>query len=179
MRKKQVLVGVLAAIIATAAMVNYNNQPGVEVSGEIVENDGESKYVSSLVDNLDAINSNSSEFSDAYFVSARLERDKTFGEQIEIQENILYNDKADENAKKLAQEQINSISNNLTKEMSIETLLEAKGFDECIAIINEPSVNVVVKSMEELSVAQVAQIQNIVMREANATAENIHIVTKK
>lgn len=179
LRKKQVLVCVLAAIIGTAAMVNYNSQPGVEVSGEIVENDGESKYVSSLVDNLEAVNSDSSELSDAYFVSARLERDRTFGEQIEIQENILYNEKSDENAKKIAQEQINAISNNLTKEMSIETLLEAKGFEECIAIINEPSVNVVVKSMEELSVAQVAQIQNIVMREANAEAQNIHIVTKK
>ncbi len=40
-------------------------------------------------------------------------------------------------------------------------------------------MNVVVKSMDELSVAQVAQIQNIVMREANANAENIHIVTKR
>ena len=112
MRKKQVLVCVLAAIIGTAAMVNYNSQPGVEVSGEIVESDGGSKYVTSLVDNLDAINSDSSELSDAYFVSARLERDRTFGEQIEIQENILYNEKADENSKKIAQEQINAISNN-------------------------------------------------------------------
>ena len=176
-RKKHALVGVLAAIIATAAMVNYNNQPGVEVSGEIVNYDGESKYVSGLVDNLSAINS--SEVSDAYFVSARLERDRTFGEQVELQESILYNEKSDENTKKMAQEQINCISNNLTKEMSIETLLQAKGFEDCIAIINEPNVNVVVKSMDELSVAQVAQIQNIVMREANANAENIHIVTKK
>lgn len=176
-RKKHALVGVLAAIIATAAMINYNNQPGVEVSGEIVNYDGESKYVSGMVDNLSAINS--AEVSDAYFVSARLERDRTFGEQVELQESILYNEKSDENTKKMAQEQINCISNNLTKEMSIETLLQAKGFEDCIAIINEPNVNVVVKSMDELSVAQVAQIQNIVMREANANAENIHIVTKR
>ena len=176
-RKKHALVGVLAAIIATAAMINYNNQPGVEVSGEMVNYDGESKYVSEMVDNLSAINS--AEVSDAYFVSARLERDRTFGEQVELQESILYNEKSDENTKKMAQEQINCISNNLTKEMSIETLLQAKGFEDCIAIINEPNVNVVVKSMDELSVAQVAQIQNIVMREANANAENIHIVTKR
>ena len=176
-RKKHALVGVLAAIIATAAMINYNNQPGIEVSGEIVNYDGESKYVSEMVDNLSAINS--AEVSDAYFVSARLERDRTFGEQVELQESILYNEKSDENTKKMAQEQINCISNNLTKEMSIETLLQAKGFEDCIAIINEPNVNVVVKSMDELSVAQVAQIQNIVMREANANAENIHIVTKR
>ena len=49
--------------------------------------------------------------------------------------------------------------------MSIETLLKAKGFEDTIALINEPNVNVVVKSIEELNVAQVAQIQNIVMRE--------------
>ena len=48
-----------------------------------------------------------------------------------------------------------------------------------MTIVNVTNVNVVVKSMDELSVAQVAQIQNIVMREANANAENIHIVTKK
>ena len=80
--------------------------------------------------------------------------------------------------KKIAQEQINHISNNLNKEMSIETLLKAKGFDDSVAIINEDNVNVVVKSVEELDVAQVAQIQNIVMREAGARAEDIHIVTK-
>lgn len=177
--KKQVLLGALGTTLAVAAVVNYSNQPTTEVSGEILDYSGESKYVSSLVDNLDAINSNATELSDAYFVSARLERDRTYSEQIEIQEGILYNDKSDENVKKIAQEQINCISNNLTKEMSIETLLKAKGFEDTIAIINEPSVNVVVKSMEELNVAQVAQIQNVVMREANSRAENIHIITKK
>lgn len=178
-RKKQVLLGILGVMLLVGAFVNYTNQPTVEVSGEIVENDGESKYVASLVENLEAVNSNTSELSDAYFVSAKLERDRTFGEKIEIQESILYNEKSDENAKKVAQEQINCISNNLTREMSIETLLKAKGFEDTIAIINEPSVNVVVKSMEELSVAQVAQIQSVVMREADAKAEDIHIVTKK
>ena len=87
-RKKHALVGVLAAIIATAAMINYNNQPGVEVSGEIVNYDGESKYVSGMVENLSAINSNSTELSDAYFVSARIERDRTFGEQVELQDGL-------------------------------------------------------------------------------------------
>ena len=179
MRKKHVLAGVLGVTLVMAGIINFSNQPGVEVSGDIVENKGEASFVSNMVDNLEAVNSNTSELTDAYFVSARLERDRTYGEQIEIQENILYNEKSDENAKKIAQEQINYISNNLTKEMSIETLLKAKGFDDTIAIINDPNVNVVVKAMEELNVAQVAQIQNIVMREANAKPENIHIVTKK
>ena len=177
-RKKHVLAGVLGVTLVAAGVVNYRNQPGVEVSGDIVDNSGEAAFVSSMVDNLSAVDSGSTELADAYFVSAKLERDRTYGEQIEIQENILYNEKSDDNMKKIAQEQINHISNNLNKEMSIETLLKAKGFDDSVAIINDESVNVVVKSVEELDVAQVAQIQNIVMREAGARAENIHIVTK-
>jgi len=177
-RKKHILAGVLGVTLVAAGAINYKNQPGVEVSGEIVTNTGDAAFVSNMVDNLSAVNSGNHELSDAYFVSAKLERDRTYGEQVEIQENILYNEKSDENMKKIAQEQINHISNNLNKEMSIETLLKAKGFDDSIAIINEDNVNVVVKSMEELDIAQVAQIQNIVMREAGARAENIHIVTK-
>ncbi len=178
MRKKHILAGVLGVTLVMAGVINFSSQPGVEVSGDIIDNTGEATFVSNMVDNLEAANYNSGELSDAYFVSARLERDRTYGEQVEIQENILYNEKSDDNMKKIAQEQINEISNNLNKEMSIETLLKAKGFEDTVAIINDDSVNVVVKATEELNVAQVAQIQNIVMREANARAENIHIVTK-
>jgi len=175
--KKNILVGVLGATLVMAGVVNYTNQSTVEVSGDMTSTLGEASYVSGMVDNLDG--SRLEELADAYFVSARIERDKTYGEKIEVQENILYNEKSDEEMKKTAQEQINCISNNLTKEMSIETLLKAKGFEDSIALINEPNVNVVVKAVEELNVAQVAQIQNIVMREANAKPENIHIVTKR
>jgi stage III sporulation protein AH len=175
-RKKHILAGVLGVALVTAGIINYGNQPGIEVSGDIVPNTGEASSVSEVVGNLEV--TSPSNIGDAYFVSAKLERDRTYGEQIEIQENILYNEKSDDNMKKIAQEQINHISNNLNKEMSIETLLKAKGFDDTVAIINDDSVNVVVKSMEELGIAEVAQIQNIVMRESGASAENIHIVTK-
>ena len=177
-RKKHVVAGVLGVTLVAAGVINVRSQPGVTVSGDIIENSNEAQFVSSMVDNISAADLSGTELSDAYFVSAKLERDRTYGERIEIQEDILYNEKSDENMKKVAQEQINHISNNLTKEMSIETLLKAKGFDDSVAIINDDSVNVVVKSLEELNVAQVAQIQNIVMREAGARAENIHIVTK-
>jgi len=177
-RKKHVLAGVLGITLVAAGLINVRSQPGIEVSGDIVDNTGEATFVSNMVDNISAVDTSNTELTDAYFVSAKLERDRTYGEQIEIQESILYNEKSDENMKKIAQEQINYISNNLNKEMSIETLLKAKGFDDSVAIINEDNVNVVVKAMEELDVAQVAQIQNIVMREAGARAENIHIVTK-
>lgn len=179
LHKKHILVWTLCAVLVMAGIINYTNQPGTEVSGSITGSIGEASFVANMVDNLVPTNSDSNELSDAYFVSARLERDKTYGEQIETQENILYNENSDENMKKIAQEQINNVTNNLTKSMSIETLLKAKGFEDTIAIINDASVNVVVKSLEELNVAEVAQIQNIVMREANSSPENIHIVTKK
>jgi len=62
--------------------------------------------------------------------------------------------------------------------MTIESLLEAKGFSDVLALINDENVNVVVKTAEELNISQVAQIQSVVMREADAKPENIHIITK-
>ena len=61
----------------------------------------------------------------------------------------------------------------------MSAFLVPKGFNDVLAIINDENVNVIVKTNEELSVAQIAQIQNIVMREADSKAEDIHIVTKR
>ena len=47
-----------------------------------------------------------------------------------------------------------------------------------IAIINNDNVNVVVDSKEELNVASVAQIQNIIQTEVGTPVENIRIIQK-
>ena len=61
--------------------------------------------------------------------------------------------------------------------MIAENLIVAKGFEDVVIFVNEESVSVVIKS-EELKEEQVAQIQNIVSRELNVSAEKIHISNK-
>lgn len=62
------------------------------------------------------------------------------------------------------------------KEAAAEILLEAKGFSDVVVSINNDAVDVVVNAAE-LTEAQRAQIEDIVKRKTDITAENIVIST--
>lgn len=62
------------------------------------------------------------------------------------------------------------------KETAAEILLEAKGFDDAIVSIDGGSVDVVVNT-SELTEAQRAQIEDIVIRKTGVSADAIIIST--
>ena len=62
------------------------------------------------------------------------------------------------------------------REVAAEVLLQAKGFTDVVVSINGDCVDVVV-NMQELSEAQLAQIEDIVKRKTQTGAENITIST--
>ena len=62
------------------------------------------------------------------------------------------------------------------KETAAEILLEAKGFDNAIVSIDGDSVDVVV-SAAELTEAQRAQIEDIVIRKTGVSADSVIIST--
>ena len=62
------------------------------------------------------------------------------------------------------------------KETAAEILLEAKGFEDAIVSIDGGNVDVVVNT-EELTEAQRAQIEDIVIRKTGVSAESIIIST--
>jgi len=178
LHKKQILAGTLGTMLLVAGYINYKSQP-VDISGNITDNVGDAKFVVNMKENIESIDANTSNISDAYFVSAKLEKEDTYNKQVKYHEDIMYNENSDDAVKTIAQEQINNIVDKMSKEMAIENLLEAKGFEEVLVLINEDNVNVVIKTAEELNISQVAQIQSVVMREANVKAENIHVITKR
>ena len=62
-------------------------------------------------------------------------------------------------------------------EANIETLIEAKGFEECVAVINNDSASIVVKS-EGLQAAQISQINEIVYEQAGISPVNVKIIQR-
>ena len=62
------------------------------------------------------------------------------------------------------------------KEAAAQILLEAKGFQDAIVSINDGAVDVVVNAAE-LSDIQRAQIEDIVKRKTDISAENVIIST--
>ena len=177
LHKKHILAGTLGTMLVVAGYINYRSQP-VDISGNITDNVNDAQFVVNMKETLEDVDAKSSNMSDAYFVSAKLEKEDTYDRQVKYHEEIMYNENSNEATKTMAQSEINNIVGKMSTEMTIESLLEAKGFSEVLALINDDNVNIVVKTPEELNISQVAQIQSVVMREANVKAENIHIITK-
>lgn len=113
-----------------------------------------------------------------YFVSSKLERDTNYADMISTYTKILEDNSVSENQKNNAMKEITKITNTKNAISVCENILSTKGFDNFVVLVNDNSVNVVVKLKDKLTKEKVAQIQNIVSRELNSKIEDIHITEK-
>lgn len=112
-----------------------------------------------------------------YFSATALTRKQSRDEAIDVLKLVTENEESSEEAKLAASEKISQIAKDMQNEASIETLVKAKGFEECIAIISENSASVVVKA-DELQANECAQILTIVYETAGILPENVSIINK-
>ena len=112
-----------------------------------------------------------------YFIEQRLARDKLRASLIDRLNEIVNNENTTEEMRKEAQMKIMSIGDLSEKELTIEGLIKAKGFEDALVFLNDENVKVVV-SREELSEQDVVKILDIVMNETNLDASNIEIMKK-
>ena len=113
-----------------------------------------------------------------YYSTSKLERDTMYSQMIETYEKILNSTNSMETQKTSASTEISKINNTKNAIMISENLIKTKGFEDVVIFVNNESVSVIVKD-DELTKEEVAQIQNIVSRELNVKAENLHISSKK
>ena len=114
---------------------------------------------------------------DSYFSSVQVSRQRTRDEAIEVLQAVVDNQSSTETAKNEALAEINKLATVMATEANIETLVVAKGFEECVAVISGESASIVVKS-EGLNVAQISQINEIVYSEAGISPVNITIIER-
>ena len=105
---------------------------------------------------------------------AKLEKEQTRMQNKETLLEIINNANISESQKQEAVNSMISMTDIAEKETAAEILLEAKGFDDAIVSIDGGSVDVVVNT-EELSEAQRAQIEDIVIRKTGVSADAIVI----
>jgi len=121
--------------------------------------------------------SDGSEEENNYFTSTILTRKQSRDEAIDVLKLVTENEDATESAKAEAAEKISKIAVDIQNEANIESLVKAKGFEECVAVIAEDSVSVIVKA-ESLQANQAAQILAIVYETTGISPENISIINK-
>ncbi|MDE7176645.1 MAG: SpoIIIAH-like family protein [Lachnospiraceae bacterium] len=107
---------------------------------------------------------------------AKLEKEQTRMQNKETLLEIINNANISETQKQDAVNSMISMTDIAEKETAAEILLEAKGFDDAIVSIDGGSVDVVVNTTE-LSEAQRAQIEDIVIRKTGVSADAIVIST--
>lgn len=107
---------------------------------------------------------------------AKLQKEQTRAQNKETLLEIINNANISETQKQEAVNSMISMTDVAEKETAAEILLEAKGFDDAIVSIDGDSVDVVVNTAE-LTEAQRAQIEDIVIRKTGVSAESVVIST--
>lgn len=207
-KKNQVIISVIAIMLIAAGYMSYttNNENVMKtsllmdeeeyaglgdaqlVSSEAVSNNMENVQENETTsENMNSVNSDENvevvdtvakEKISSYFTESRLERDKMYSQMLESYQKILENNQISDTQREIAQQEVKKINDIRNALMISENLIKNKGFEDIIIFVNGNSVNVVIKA-KDLEKEQIAQIQNIVMRELEEDIENIHISCKE
>jgi len=115
-----------------------------------------------------------------YFATARLTRQQARDNAIGILQESTELENATQESIDSAMESIAVMAGFSLDEAEIETLIKAKGFEECVVFLNDDSVTVAVSTPAEgLSSSAVSRITDIILSETGLSAEQIKIIEVK
>jgi len=114
-----------------------------------------------------------------YFAAVRLSRQESRDQAVgALQETMAYEDQ--ESAKTLCAESLDQIVNTALDEAQIESLVIAKGYQDCVTYIADEIVSVAVSAPAEgLSQSDVALISDVVISHTDYSLADIRIIEVK
>ncbi len=173
--KKHIIVACLTLILGVAVYMNY---AFASVENEITADNIVADETAAEVANYGDAAFVSAEGENDYFAQVRLARMTSRDEAVETLSSILGGgDLSDEENATYTSEAM-TLSVLSESENTIESLIKAQGFQDCVVYLNDTSANIVVKS-EGLIPAEAAQIKDILLTEVTIPAENIRIFEVK
>ena len=112
-----------------------------------------------------------------YFAEARLNRQVSRDEALELLETAAASDGASQETIDSAMSAISAMANYSMRETQLENLLIAKDFSDCVVYMTDDSITVAVPAPEEgLSAASVARITETVTAETDYTASQLNVI---
>lgn len=113
--------------------------------------------------------------STSYFTSYRNDRESTRDQEILYYDAIIDNGLETDPAVVTAKQAKLDLIETMEKELAVEGLIKAQGFEDCVISMSDTKVNVVVKS-SALTENEVAQISTIVKEQLGVSLKNIVII---
>ena len=175
LNKKTTVLAACILVIGVAGFLNVRYSNPAETIPPIEKTD-DIGIASSSVDESKAENV-TVENDDDYFALAVINRERVRDEAIEMLKDVAGSDSTDVSAKNEAYAEMTRMANEIADEANVESLVKAKGFSECVAVISNDTANVIVES-DGLTINEVAQIKEIVYLECGIIPDNIKIIEK-
>ncbi|MBR5872424.1 MAG: SpoIIIAH-like family protein [Oscillospiraceae bacterium] len=169
LKKKHIAVASMVMMLSGAVYINYLYAAGsFDGFVETGKNYGDSILVEGSVDG---------EITDvaAYFSEARVSRQKSRDEAVATIENLYGVAESDSEQVAVLAEKAGEIAANMELENKIETMIKAKGIEECIVYISGDYADVMVQT-DGLLPTEAAVIKEAIVQQTSVPVENISIV---
>lgn len=177
--KRHIILAALVLSLGIAVYLNwvYSASDGDFVAEETAasteaKNYGDSKYVNLDGEEIQVV-ANSE-----YFNEARVNRTKKRDEAVDTIKKMFKNAELTETEKTALAVQATAIAQAIETEGTVENLIKAKGYEDCMVYLAEDKAEVVVKAAG-LAKEDVAKIKDIVLAHTSVSVENISISETK
>lgn len=193
--KRQFIIAALVVALGAAVYLNWQFSANDSLLANADESSttstskeiGEAKYVNTSVSKnsegsksevtseeaTEEVNAKAEEKSE-YFAQAELKRKQAQDEELELLNNIIEDTDKNDTAKAEAVKQVAEITKRIEQQSNIESLIKAKGFNECIAFISNGECSIVV-SAGDVTNAGAITIKDIVHKQSGIEYNKITI----
>ncbi len=171
LRKKHIAVASLALMLSAAVYVNYLYANGdLDALIATGKNYGDSILVGKSVEDKEDLSQAAT-----YFSEARVSRQQSRDEAVQTIQNLYGTAEIGEDQLAELTAKAESIAANTELESKIESMIKAKGFNDCVVYISGEYADVMVET-EGLIDTEAALIKEAIIQETSVPVENISIV---
>ncbi|HHV17467.1 MAG TPA: SpoIIIAH-like family protein [Thermoanaerobacterales bacterium] len=176
-RRRTVLIIIFAAIFVISVLLMFSgNYPKVVYEKQINPVDLEKVSTRAIDDNTAVQVAKNLE--NDFFIDYKLERDRLRSQEADYLRELINNPNASIESKEKAQQDLIALSQKVEKEMVVENLIKAKGFEDAVIFFSDEFVNIVIKT-NGLLPKEVAQITDVVTKTIGITVDKITIIERK
>lgn len=185
--RKQIILAALVVALAAAIFLNWRfSQPGNGINLAAVMNTSSTLGQAAYVDNQKVASASGSgsaaSATNDYFAQARLTREQNLDKAKDLLNSIATASNTTAAERSMAVSSIQAMAGVVTTEGNMESLILAKGFKACVAVVGDDGIITIVvkpKGTTDLSQSDIAQITDIVTSQTKVSADKIRISQQK
>ena len=170
--KRNAVVLAVLVLVGASVYLNWRYADNVAETGKIL---GQATLVNQNDESVTETETAAGE-GNSYFDTARLSRQQARDSAISMLQEAEMDENATEDVLNEASLALQVLASYTVAEAQIESLVTAKGYEDCVVFMGEDSCSVVVADPDGIDSTDAARIKDIVISESNYTASQIKIM---